>query len=218
MTLQLHVFPPSPRAFKVLAVANHLGLAYEPRLVHLFEGEQDRPAFVALNPNRRMPVLCDDGFVLWEANAITQYLAAKAPAAGLGPRDAREQADINRWQFWDLAHWEPAIAPFIRENVKKPFFGQAPDPQVVCDAEAAFDPVAAILEDHLTRHDHVACGRLTVADFALGAVMNAREVARLPVAGYSHLLAWHARLQALPAWGATAEQARRLMAPDGVGA
>ena len=89
MSLQLHAFPHSPRGFKVLAAANHLGLDYEFHLVDLGKGDQRRPEFLALNPNGRMPVLEDDGFVLWESNAILQYLADKRPEAGMLPMDAR---------------------------------------------------------------------------------------------------------------------------------
>ena len=78
MSLKLYVFPPSPRGFKILFAAHHLGLDYELRLVDLTKGDQKAPAFLALNPNGRMPVLDDDGFVLWESNAIVEYLAAKA--------------------------------------------------------------------------------------------------------------------------------------------
>ena len=45
--------------------------------VDLLKGAQKTRAFTALNPNQRMPVLEDDGFVLWESNAIAQYLAAR---------------------------------------------------------------------------------------------------------------------------------------------
>ena len=83
--MKVHVAPPSPRAIKVLAVLHHLGLEPEIALVDLVGGEQFKPAFVALNPNRKMPVLEDDGFVLWESNAIIQYLAAKAGDERLWP-------------------------------------------------------------------------------------------------------------------------------------
>ncbi|TMA80748.1 MAG: glutathione S-transferase family protein, partial [Deltaproteobacteria bacterium] len=67
--MTLHVFPPSPRATKVLALARHLELEPEIRIVDLFNGGQSTTEFAALNPNKRMPVLEDDGFVLWESNA-----------------------------------------------------------------------------------------------------------------------------------------------------
>ncbi len=81
--MRLYVFPPSPRATKVIALANHLGLDCELRVVDLFRGDQMKPEFVALNPNRRMPVLEDEGFVLWESNAILHYLASKNPESRL---------------------------------------------------------------------------------------------------------------------------------------
>ncbi|HXX47959.1 MAG TPA: glutathione S-transferase N-terminal domain-containing protein, partial [Myxococcota bacterium] len=75
--MKLHVFPPSPRALKVRALVRHLDLEVEEVVVDLFKGEQRAPAFAALNANMRMPVLEDGDFVLWESNAILQYLAAK---------------------------------------------------------------------------------------------------------------------------------------------
>jgi len=67
MTIKMHVFPLSPRAFKVLFAANHLGIEYEMAFVDFTKQDQKTPGFTALNPNQRMPVLEDDGFVLWEA-------------------------------------------------------------------------------------------------------------------------------------------------------
>src|SRR5215510_13877715 len=93
--VKLHVFPPSPRAIKVMSLVRHLDLDCEICMVDLLKGDQMKPAFAALNPNRKMPVLEDDGFVLWESNAIIQYLAAKAGNRGLWPVEPRQQADVS---------------------------------------------------------------------------------------------------------------------------
>ena len=122
--IRLHVFPPSPNAIKVIAAAHHLGIEFEPRIVDLTKGEQQKPEFVALNPNRKMPVLEEDGFVLWESNAIAQYLAAKKPEGCLLPTDPRSRADVTRWQFWDSAHWDPACATLVFERLVKKLFGR----------------------------------------------------------------------------------------------
>jgi glutathione S-transferase len=91
--MKLYVFPPSPRAMKVIALAEHLQLEHEVRLVDLTKGDQMKPEFTALNPNQRMPVLEDDGFVLWESNAILQYLAVLGGLAlGSGLRNSRLRA------------------------------------------------------------------------------------------------------------------------------
>jgi glutathione S-transferase len=70
------------------------------------EGDQRAPEYAALNPNLKMPMLEDDGFVLWESNAILFYLANKRPQSGLWPGEARAQADVSRWLAWRSAHWD----------------------------------------------------------------------------------------------------------------
>src|SRR5579864_7803332 len=123
MSIELYVFPPSPRAFKVLAVANHLGLDYTTHLIDLTKGDQRQPGYAALNPNMRMPTLKEGDYVLWESNAICQYLAAKRPDSGLLPPDRTACIDVTRWQFWDLAHWDPACVPFIFQYLVKRILG-----------------------------------------------------------------------------------------------
>ena len=148
--ITLHVFPFSPRAFKVLAVAEHLGLDYEKKMVDLGKGEQKTPEFSALNPNQRMPVMEDGDFVLWESGAIMQYLALKKPEAGLLPTEPRRLADVTRWQCWDLAHWEAACAIFIFENAVKALFKLGePDPAEIAKGEERFYRAAGVLNGHL---------------------------------------------------------------------
>lgn len=199
--LNLYVFPPSPRAFKVIALAAHLGIDYEKRIVDLTKGEQRRPEFAKLNPNQRMPVLEEDGFVLWESNAILQYLADKKPASGLLPADPRGRADVTRWQCWDLANWDPACAIMIFERlVKKLLHIGDPDPVEIARGEERFHRVAAVLDAHLKGREYITGDKLTVADFSIGAPLNLAAPAQLPVSGYAEIRRWHANLSELPAW------------------
>ena len=199
--MKLYVAPPSPRAFKVLALAKHLNLDYELKPVDLIKGDQQRPEFVALNPNRKMPVLEDDGFVLWESNAILQYLAAKRPESGLLPSDPRRRADVSRWQFWEAAHWDPACSTLLFEHLVKKFFGQGEaDPAEVKKGEENFHRYAAVLNGTLVGRKFVTGETLTVADFSLGPWLNYAQVARYPIDGYPEVRRWHAALMELPAW------------------
>jgi glutathione S-transferase len=63
MSIEIYAFPPSPRAFKVMAVANHLGLDWTLRMLDITKGEQNTPQYAALNPNMRMPTLKDGDYV-----------------------------------------------------------------------------------------------------------------------------------------------------------
>jgi glutathione S-transferase len=68
MTVELYVFPPSPRAFKVMAIANHLGIDTTLHIVDLVKGDQKTPQYAAINPNMRIPTLKDGDYVLWETS------------------------------------------------------------------------------------------------------------------------------------------------------
>ena len=206
--IELYVFPPSPRAFKVMAIANHLGIDTALRFVDLIKGDQKAPEYAALNPNMRMPTLKDGDYVLWESNAIGQYLASRKPESNLLPRDERARLDVTRWQFWDLAHWDPACAVFIFENVVKPIVtkGGEPDPTAIAQGTESFHRTAKVLDQQLKGRKFVIGDTLTLADFSLGATMNLAEAARFPVSPYGEIKRWYATLRALPAWEKTLAQ------------
>lgn len=199
--MKLHVFPPSPRATKVIALAYHLGLDCELQMVDLFKGEQHQAGYATLNPNERMPTLEDDGFVLWESNAILQYLAAKKPGSGLWPSDARGQADVLRWHSWDAADWFPACGILTFERFVKKLTGMGdPVPAEVAKGEAQFHKCAKVLNAHLKGRKWLLGDQLTIADFAIGAPMATAVPAQYPVADYPEITRLYRNLAELPAW------------------
>jgi glutathione S-transferase len=205
MTIELYVFPPSPRAFKVMAVANHLGLDWTLKMVDFRKGDHKTPQYAALNPNMKMPTLKEGDYVLWESNAIGQYLALKRPEMGLFPRDEHARLDVTRWQFWDLAHWDPACAVFAFEYVAKPVvlgIGE-PDMTAIEKGTEAFHRVAQVLDGQLKGKTYVTGDTLTLADFSIGSAMNFAEMAHYPVQSYGEIKRWYATLRDLPAWQKT---------------
>jgi len=215
MAIELYVFPPSPRAFKVMVVANHLGIDATLRFLDLRKGEQREAGYARLNPNHRMPTLCDGDDVVWESEAILQYLALKNLAGGLLPVDARGRLAVTKWQFWNLAHWDPACAVFAFEYVAKRFFrggDAAPDMAAIAKGTEVFHRVASVLEGQLEGKRFLLGDTLTLADFSLGATMTLAEAAHLPLAPYGAIARWHATLAALPAWRQTLAQGQEMMA------
>jgi glutathione S-transferase len=208
MSIELYVFPPSPRAFKVMAIANHLGIDTTLRIVDLVKGDQKTPEYAALNPNMRMPTLRDGDYVLWESNAIGQYLASKKPGSRLFPEDERGRVDVTRWQFWDLAHWDPACAVFIFERIVKSVVVKSgePDAAAIAKATESFHRAAKVLDGQLKGKKFVTGDALTVADFSLGAPMNLADMAHFPIEPYAEIRRWHGMLRLLPAWQKTLAQ------------
>ncbi len=205
--MKFYIFICSPRAFKVMAVANHLGLDYELQQLDPTKGEHLSAAYATVNPNKRIPAMEDEGFILWESNAIAQYLASKKPETGLLPPDGRARAQVNQWQFWDMSSWDPACAIIVFERLVKKMLGMGePDPAKVQEGEQNFHRYAQILNDDLRGRKFVIGNTLTLADFSLGAWLNMAQPARFPLGQYEEIKRWHASLMELPAW-------RRALAP-----
>lgn len=200
--MQLYHFPPSPNSRRVLAVAYHLG--FEPELipVQLPQGEHLKPAFVKLNPNHKIPTLVDGDFVLWESSAIMLYLISKKPDNSLYSNVPKIQADINRWLFWNTAHWAPACGIFIYEYLVKKFLDQGnPDPGEIKKGEEQFHRFANVLDNHLKDRDWLIGNNLTVADYAVGSLLDLTEAAHYPVAGqYQEIKRWYENIMQLEAW------------------
>jgi glutathione S-transferase len=212
MTIKLHVFPLSPRAFKVLFAANQLGIDYEMVFVDFTKQAQKTPGFTALNPNQRMPVLEDDGYVLWESNAIVQYLAALKPQSGLLPADLKARMTAVKWQFWESAHWDPACAIFMFERVVKPLFGRGEaSASEIARGEELLGRLAPVLDAALQKTRYVAGETLTVADISLGAAVVSADQAKMPLEPYRGISRWRADLATLPGW----IKAAALMRPPG---
>ena len=205
--MKLYGFPASPNTWKVRALAAQLKMPLEFELVDLLKGAQQTPAFLAINPTGRTPVLVDGDFKLWESNAILQYLASKSPTP-LYPSDAKGRADVSRWQCWELAHWgAQACQPLTFENLVKKFVNLgAPDQAVVAKATEAFSKEAKMLDAHLARHKYLVNDTLTIADFTVAAPLFHAQGAGMPVAPYANIGAWFGRVSALPCWSETAPQ------------
>ena len=98
MAIILYYGSGSPYAWRVQLALEHKALPYERKVLSFSAGDTRKPEFLALNPRHRVPVIVDDDFVLYESNAIVEYLDEAYPATGapLFPGDARTRALVRR--------------------------------------------------------------------------------------------------------------------------
>lgn len=206
--MKLYVMPPSPRAFKVIALKNHLRLECEMHLVDLARGDQLAPGYLAMNPNHKMPMLEDNGFILWESNAILLYLAAQRPHTGLWPADSRRQADVLRWLAWESAHWDAESCGMVGyEKVSRSVLGLGPaEPEFIARGEANFARFAGVLNEMLRGRRWLTGDALTIADFSVGAWVPAAQRLQLALTKYPEIGRWYQGLESLPAWRASMVQ------------
>jgi glutathione S-transferase len=197
--MKLHHSTHSPNSRKVTSLIGYLGLAVEQRHVDLDAGEQRTEAFLALNPNGKVPVLEDGDLVLWESHAILVYLAGMHPERGLLPGDARGHAEVERWLSWLQCCFGPNLDLVVHQRVVEKLKGHTPDEAVLARGTAAFESMAHMLDRHLAGRAFL-CGGLTIADFALGAVAECAPLCALGYGSYPAVAAWLERVTRLPGW------------------
>lgn len=188
----------SPR--KACAAARHLKSPVEFIYLDLKKGEQRAPAYLALNPNAKVPTLVDGERVIWEADAIMCHLAERA-GSELWPHDTARQIDVVRWLSWNDQHFNRHGGALYFEHIIKARFNIGPpDAAAVDEALAGFRRFAAVLNAHLAGRQWLVGDGLTVADFAVAVVLPYADAARLPLNEFPDIARWHDRLNALDAW------------------
>ncbi len=202
MAIRCYVHPMSPNCRKVTALVEHLGLDVERIVVELPKGEHRSPAFLALNPNGKVPTLVDGDTAVWESNAILIHLAERA-GSDLWPADER-RIHVLKWMFWEQGHFMWATGMLFFERVLKPMLGQTADDRKIAEGLGMFRRLAAVLDGHLGHHPHLVGDALSLADFAVGADLSFADAAGIPVGEFPNLDRWHRALGELQAWRSSA--------------
>ncbi|MDE2450623.1 MAG: glutathione S-transferase family protein [Gammaproteobacteria bacterium] len=96
MALEIFWGSGSPYSWRVLLAAEIKRLKYESRLLEFSKGHLKTPEFLQMNPRARVPVIRDDGFVLFESLPILEYFEERWPEVPLFGKNPRERAVIRR--------------------------------------------------------------------------------------------------------------------------
>jgi glutathione S-transferase len=159
--------PSSINVRKVLWLAVELGLPVEHEAHWGEPGTLSAPEYRKLNPNGLVPVIVDDGFVLWESNAICRYLASRERRIDLYPTELRCRGIVEQWMDWQTTQlniaWRYAFLALVRHTPATPDRGS------VADSTAAWNRHMAILDAQLVRTGAWVTGEhFTLADLVLG--------------------------------------------------
>ncbi len=193
--MKLYQHPMSTPSMKVRAVLFELGLPCELVEVAMSQGEHKSPAFLAMNPNGKIPVLEDDGFHLWESNAIICYLAAKKPESGLLLTDPRGMALMQQWLQWQATTFGVSMNEVMMETIYARMMGRQKDEQKYAAGLENVRRDLGVLEKSLGSKEYL-CGRLTVADFSIASNLIVREHMGFNLEAFPNVKAWAARMEA----------------------
>jgi glutathione S-transferase len=177
---------------KALWAVGELGLAHEHVDAGGSAGGLDRPEFLAMNPNGRVPVIDDGGVTIWESQAIVRYLAAKYGSDALWQPDPAERSLADRGMDWAQATWQPDFMALFWGYWRTP--ERARHLERIERARAACASHLAIADAHLAKHDFLAGSRFTIGDIPLGTALYRYFEMGLPTPEVPHVRAWYARL------------------------
>lgn len=184
----------SGNCYKIKLLAALLQIAHQWEPVDILAGETRTAQFAAKNPNAKIPVLeLDDGRVLWESNAIIDFLAR---GSDLLPDDRFLQAQVLQWQFFEQYSHEPyiAVARFIAKYLGLPEHRKAEYES----KQAGGHKALTVMETRLAAHPFLVGDRFTVADISLYAYTHVAHEGGFELSGYPGIQAWLARIESQP--------------------
>jgi len=183
---------PTPNGRKVSIALEELGVAYTVHAVDLKAAEQKKPAFLAINPNGRIPALVDDGFPVFESGAILLYLAEKFQS--LLPTGAKNRSVAIQWLMWQVGGLGPMHG---QANVFNRYFPEK-IPAVIARYQNETMRLFGVMDRRLAEADFLA-GTYSIADIACWPWVMQHDWAGLDISEFLHLSRWLSGIGARPA-------------------
>jgi len=163
-----------------------LGVNYEHLPIPTTEAKS--PGHLKLNPNGHVPVLEDDGIVVWESMAINLYLAEKYGKNSLWPAEPAARADIYKWSFFAMTEVEPHLVTILRNRVMNP--SEQRDEKAAQAAVEALKAPLSVLEGALKGKEYLLGKNFSIADLNVAAVMSWIPMMKLDLSAWPNVSAW----------------------------
>jgi glutathione S-transferase/GST-like protein len=185
----------TPNGHKVSIALEELGLPYTLQVLDLAKGEQKLAAFLAINPNGRIPAIVDRGegdFAVFESGACLMYLAEKT--GRLIPQDAKGRSLVVQWLMFQMG----GIGPMMGQaNVFYRYFPEKIQP-AIDRYQGESKRLFRVLDTHLQKHEYLT-GDYSIADIANWAWVRTHRWSGVEVDDLPHLQRWLAAIRARPA-------------------
>ena len=160
-------------------------------------GQKDR--YIALNPNRLLPILELPGRTVWESDAIVCWLSRNIGSNFWRTDD--DEPDMIRWISWSKENFVKACDMVHWERGTKLRYGIGPcDERMVEEGLQQFHKAAALLEKELSNRPWLLGDTVSFADFRMATFLPYNAAARLPIADYPAIKRWNDQLEDMAAW------------------
>ena len=198
MTIELHAFD-TPNGRKISVALEEMGLPYTVKVVDITRGEQHRPEFEAISPNRKIPAIVDPQgpggkpISVFESGAILVYLGEKS--GKFWPTEAAARIAVLEWLMFQMGGFGPMpgqVHHFIAlEDEAERRYGLE-------RFSAETRRLYGVMDKRLADHEHFA-GDLSVADFAILGWAWRHPRHKVDLADFPNVKRWYETLMARPA-------------------
>ena len=192
MSIKLHRHPLSGHSHRAQLALSLLGIPHELVEVDLMKGAHKTPEFIKLSPFGQVPVLDDNGTIVFDSNAILVYLATKYDANRRWlPNDPKGQADVQAWL--SVAAGQIAFGPAAARLIT--VFGAKYNPEDVIGRAHA---LLKVMDSQLATRHFLVGNSATLADIAGYSYVSAAPEGNVDLLAYPNVRTWLARVEALP--------------------
>jgi GST-like protein len=182
-------FWPTPNGQKASIMLEEVGLPYVVRPVNILTGDQFDPAFLAINPNNKVPAIVDpDGpggtpLAVFESGAVLTYLAEKT--GKLLPASGPERYGVLQWLFFQVGGVGPMFGQLGH------FKGYAPEPIPYAIDRYRNETLRLykVMDERLARVEYLA-GAYSIADIATYPWVDVRWFHAIDLSEFAHVERW----------------------------
>jgi GST-like protein len=188
----------TPNGRKISIMLEEVALPYQVIAIDISKGDQFKPAFLAINPNNKIPAIIDDdnGQAFFESGAILLYLAEKT--GKLLPDNTNDKWQVMQWLMWQMAGQGPMLGQahhFLHFN---PGTSEYAEERYLQEAKRLY----GVLEKQLEGQRFVAIDELTIADIAIWPWVSRYQFQKIDLHKFPNVLEWYLRLAKRPAFEA----------------
>ncbi|MDN7487662.1 glutathione S-transferase N-terminal domain-containing protein [Burkholderia sp. AU45274] len=182
----------TPNGHKVAIYLEEAGLAYDRVHVNLSAGEQRSPAFLAINPNGKIPAIVDHdaGLTVFESGAILSYLAAKTGV--LHPDTLAERTAVQQWLHFQIG----GIGPMLGQLWWFLHASKMVNAQALERYRNEARRLYGVVNGRLAESAYLASPRYSIADIAAFPWLRTAPELDLDLADYPHVERWLAGIEA----------------------
>jgi len=183
---------------KVAWLCEEIDLPFEREDIGGPFGGNDQPDYIALNPNKRVPTIIDEDFVLWESNACISYLSSKHAAGTWYPDDLQVRGDAHRWLEWGTSTLAPSHGPTFMGLIRTPLEKRNMD--AILAGRDNFSAQLAIVDRYLDGREFITGSAITIGDMPLAILSYRWFNLDIEREDYPNLKRWYDYINGRPAF------------------